>query len=760
MSNINKFLKITFFSLLIFSFSFFLIQAATGAIDDSNHTSFLCSNIGCTTGSSINWKISSGTGTPVSITDSALIGNLWGENIGWINLAPNNQGVKNTASGTLSGYAWGQNTGWINFRPPHGGVSINILGEFSGYAWAQNYGWIKFACPGTNTCVKTDWRPASVGGGGGTTSPLKDLCPNLSGDQLIVPDSYVLENGECVLAKADSCPNLDGFQGDVPNGYVVENGNCVVPTIDSCPNLPGNQTSVPGGYILENGNCVLPIVVDVCPNIPGMQSEIPNGFLMIGVNCVTPTTDFCLNLPGEQAKVPDGYVLENGKCVLPVDFCPNIPGMQLKVPDGYIMQNGDCVLPTVDFCPNIPGFQAKVPDGYILKNGQCVLLTDKNCAELGNCSGSISQTPTAQIPLSVSVRISTSPNPVINFVDNSILSSIEIVTAPINNYLSKKFSAPTVQKIHTGLKITSVTTAATGVTVSTGALLALNPISIPDIALASLRGWSMFLTALGIRKRKKPWGTVYDSITKQPLDPVYVSLINLEGAEVASSITDVDGRYGFLVEPGAYKVVPKKTNYTFPSRTLSNNLSDELYKDLYFGDYLNVGKEEVIVKNIPMDSLSFDWNEFAKNKDKIFRFYSKRELLVARLSNWLFSLGFTASAFALIVSPERFNLIIFALYIVIFIFRRTNFKQKARGRILDQNGDPLSFALISVYSFETNVEIAHKAADQMGHYHILVPNGNYYVKIQKKNEDGSYSLVQTSESFKVTKGILNKVFNV
>ena len=503
-----------------------------------------------------------------------------------------------------------------------------------------------------------------------------------------------------------------------------------------------NVACLPSG-----GGDTVPVAVDICPNIPGNQETVPDGFSIIDGNCVVPVPpvpiDLCPNLPGNQETIPDGFTLKNGNCVVPVavDICPNIPGNQETVPDGFSIIDGNCVVPVP-----IDPIQTQIPT---LTSGQNINSISGSFSNLNpelNSNKYLNQIP--------------SPNPVINFVDNSILSSIEIVTAPINNYLSKKFSAPTVQKIHTGLKITSVTTTATGVTVSVGTLLAFNPISIPDVALASIRGWSMFLTALGIRKRKKPWGTIYDSITKQPLDPVYVSLINLEGAEVASSITDIDGRYGFLVQPGAYKVVPKKTNYTFPSRTLSNNLSDELYKDLYFGDYLNVGREEVIVKNIPMDSLNFDWNEFAKNKDKIFRFYSKRELLVARLSNWLFSLGFTASAFALIVSPERFNLIIFALYIVIFIFRRTNFKQKARGRILDQNGDPLSFALISVYSFETNVEIAHKAADQMGHYHILVPNGNYYVKIQKKNEDGSYSLVQTSESFKVTKGVLSEVFKV
>jgi len=41
-------------------------------------------------------------------------------------------------------------------------------------------------------------------------------------------------------------------------------------------------------------------------------------------------------------------------------------------------------------------------------------------------------------------------------------------------------------------------------------------LTFSEIFLNILRIWSLFLSAIGLRKKAKPWGTVYDSITKQP----------------------------------------------------------------------------------------------------------------------------------------------------------------------------------------------------------------------------------------------------
>ena len=162
--------KTIYLSVIFFLYVAFVpttIFAATGTIDATSYTSFLCTNVACdASGSRIVWRTDNGTA--VSVTDTVLTGHLWGENVGWINLNPSQSGVTNTTAGVLGGYAWGQNTGWINFAPTNGGVTISTsTGEFSGHAWAQNYGWIKFDCAsGANYCVKTDWRPTGSDGNG------------------------------------------------------------------------------------------------------------------------------------------------------------------------------------------------------------------------------------------------------------------------------------------------------------------------------------------------------------------------------------------------------------------------------------------------------------------------------------------------------------------------------------------------------------------------------------------------------------------
>ena len=68
---------------------------------------------------------------PVVIT--AVTGYMWGENIGWINLNPNNEwyGVVNDEAGNLSGYAWGENVGWISFSGNgYGETTVSIRGIF------------------------------------------------------------------------------------------------------------------------------------------------------------------------------------------------------------------------------------------------------------------------------------------------------------------------------------------------------------------------------------------------------------------------------------------------------------------------------------------------------------------------------------------------------------------------------------------------------------------------------------------------------
>ena len=301
-----------------------------------------------------------------------------------------------------------------------------------------------------------------------------------------------------------------------------------------------------------------------------------------------------------------------------------------------------------------------------------------------------------------------------------------------------------------------------GVAVTTLTALFATPLSLPDVSSIPLRIWVLSLEAFGIKKRNRPWGTVYDSVTKQPIDPAYVVLQDMEGNEVMTSITDLDGRYGFLIPTaGSYRIIANKTNYRFPSEKLSGRSSDEIYEELYTGGILTITNETVITKNIPLDPIAFDWNEFAKKDQHLMKFYSRRNLWITRIAKILFGVGFITSIITAIELPSRNNYALVVLYIVLYLVTRIIIKPRPFGTITEKaTGAPLSYAIVRIFLVATNREVVHKVADEHGVYYCLVPNGTYYATIEKKNTDQTYSKVYTSEPIVVTNGYIHSPFTI
>ena len=114
----------------------------------------------------VNFVLASGTTGTIDSTDKYA----WSENLGWINFGTTEGNVQVTDSG-LSGYAWVENAGWINLNPSNGGVDNDVNGNLSGYAWGENTGWINFNCSNKDSCgtvdykVKTDWITLLCGNG-------------------------------------------------------------------------------------------------------------------------------------------------------------------------------------------------------------------------------------------------------------------------------------------------------------------------------------------------------------------------------------------------------------------------------------------------------------------------------------------------------------------------------------------------------------------------------------------------------------------
>ncbi len=290
----------------------------------------------------------------------------------------------------------------------------------------------------------------------------------------------------------------------------------------------------------------------------------------------------------------------------------------------------------------------------------------------------------------------------------------------------------------------------------------LSPSAVFQIFLLPFRLWALLMAFFGFKKKQRSWGVVYDSVTKQPIDPAYVLLEDEKGNEIKTAITDIDGRYGFLVDEGKYRLKANKTNYKFPSEKLKGRLSDEIYNNLYFGEVFSVGKKgDLVIKNIPMDPEDFDWNEFNKLNKNILTYYSYGEFFKAVVLNWFFYIGFVVSIIALVVAFSLYNIVILALYVLVFFLRLISPKPHRYGKVLkEKNGKPYSYAIVKVFMLEGGRETYKTVCDMNGRYLSLVTNGEYYVKIDRKNQDGSYEHVYTSKPFEVKNGVVDKVFKV
>ncbi len=344
--------------------------------------------------------------------------------------------------------------------------------------------------------------------------------------------------------------------------------------------------------------------------------------------------------------------------------------------------------------------------------------------------------------------------------DNSCDKKLGTITETAISKIKETISSPYADPISKSIAVTGLVFGAAG---SIATIAFSTPFSLSEIFLLPLRIWTLLLVALGLKKRARPWGTVYDAVTKRPLDPVFLELVDKTGKVAATAITDIDGRYGFMAPPGYYMIRAKKTDYSFPSLLLGHVTRDEIYLDLYFGNYFELKRQgEVITKNIPMDPNNFSWNEFAKQEQSLTHFYSRRTFIMTRVTDILFSIGFITALIAFLSAPRPYNIFIFAIYIVMLVVKEVGPSLSKLGSIVDKTtGRPLANAIIRVYSAALGNEVLRKIATERGQFYCLIPNGGYVVTIEKKNpKDGSYTKVFTSDTVQVTSGIIKGVWRV
>lgn len=243
-----------------------------------------------------------------------------------------------------------------------------------------------------------------------------------------------------------------------------------------------------------------------------------------------------------------------------------------------------------------------------------------------------------------------------------------------------------------------------------------------------------------LREKRRFWGIVYDSITKQPLDPVRVSLIYADTGKVEGScITDLNGRYGFLARPGKLKIFVQRTNYIFPSKIALGD-KDGIYTHLYHGEFFVLNEDsEVIAPNIPMDSTQADWNQKAKQNLAWQNFYSKwfLEKFIAVIL-W-FGFVFAAAMAVLTNFKNRAALIASAAYFLVFLLELSIPRLRLWGKVLDKKTRRpifgLSLKLTNPKAPDVIFGSAVSRAD--GGFFLRANPGSYFLKVAD-SDSGQY----------------------
>jgi len=712
-------------------------------------------------------------GCDVTVTDKEMQGTIWGESLGWVNLQPADGGVSNTRLGVLSGTGWGATSGWVDFSD----VFINPQnGNFSGTANSQNRGQIVFECPGS-ACVNTDWRPE------GCTDPIAnnyddtsveddDSCIYIPGCTSSNANNYnpdaTIDDGTCSFGGNNTLGCMDSTAYNYNPNANVDNGSCE-PFVDGCMD-PAYDNYNPEANRSDDSCADGPI--EGCMD-PAYDNYNPNATVDDG-SCGDPPIQGCTNELAENQN-PEATI-DDGSCVF-TDFYGCMDPDALNYDPLAILQplGFQCEYEGGNGCTDI------IADNYnseaTINDGSCTY-TIYGCTELyalnynpfatdddSSCLFGLDDEGCTN-PLAVNY------NPNVS-IDNGtciiISGQNEPPVTPIPETDTPETNQPTI-----GETIENIISKAPGATGASLVIdryirqetplmrfLALALLIASLLQILPLREGNFLLSLFGFYTTKKYWGTVYDSETKQPLDPAYVTLFDDAGQAIDTAITDIDGRYNFIAGPGNYYLSAQKTDYQFPSINLKSKTHDELYTHLYFGGGINITSEDnVLSVNIPMDPLNFNWNEYEKRKKKVTHFYRPWHRVLSVLAKVAFVSGFGLAVWVFVVSPTLFSFLIVSLYVLATVLRLVGFRHLPRGYVKDSKGFAMPFAIVRVYSAELHREVKHTVVGAAGHYLTLVPNGHYYMLIEKKLPSGEYEEVYRTTPFKVRNGFIAKKIKI
>lgn len=228
------------------------------------------------------------------------------------------------------------------------------------------------------------------------------------------------------------------------------------------------------------------------------------------------------------------------------------------------------------------------------------------------------------------------------------------------------------------------------------------------------------------RRRRSGFGMVFNSVTEKPEALVTVSLKDLHGLTVRTTVSDREGRYRLLAPKGEYTVEVSKHGYTFPSRFVTKERNDTLFENILPAPHIIIKDFGAITKNIPIDPPAGTRRP---------SFFSARFHLSKKLMGIMSLSGPLIGAF--VVWAERDSYIAWSLYICYLLVmggRLFSYKppEPPFGTVRDaMTKKPLEKAVVRVFDNRFNKLMETQVTSAKGRYAFIVNRGSYKIYVKR-----------------------------
>jgi chitodextrinase len=261
------------------------------------------------------------------------------------------------------------------------------------------------------------------------------------------------------------------------------------------------------------------------------------------------------------------------------------------------------------------------------------------------------------------------------------------------------------------------------------------------------------------RRKRKTFGVVYNAYSKIPLDLAIVRLYRVSDTAriqdhdrtqkglttpaiqsgsyrveepktglIRTKVTDKQGRFHFLIQPGTYRLVVTKAGFVFPSQYLLLKKEEEAFLDVYHGEAIHVtAQDAVITPNIPLDPVV---NEHRHEPGRIIWMRRFR-----RAQQWTAIAGNILAMGVLLVQPSFLTLALSGIQIIVYLLIRrlvSPRKPKSWGIVYDKDtGRPLKNAVVRIFEPRYHKLLETSVTDGVGRYTFLLGPSSYESRYEK-----------------------------